>query len=181
MNNMLPRWWLAPNYEPLARTADGLGWELRGQGVKCMSNEDYVNESGERTVGVQKNPAAEKWAATMTKKYPELTERDSSFGELRNIMDLAVIGALIEKERLLDIANLQLPRLMGEQPLERYPAPKQTASKASAIKQRGGWVISASGGVEMLPWHIASETETVDAVGDVRSEMSADVDEIWWE
>ena len=96
-------------------------------------------------------------------------------------MDLAVIGALIEKERLLDIANLQLPRLMGEQPIERYPAPKQTASKASAIKQRGGWVISASGGVEMLPWHIAGETETVDAVGDVRGEMSADVDEIWWE
>ncbi len=181
MNNMLPRWWLAPNYEPLARTADGLGWELRGQGVKCMSNEDYVNESGERTVGVQKNPAAEKWAATMTKKYPELAERDSSFGELRNIMDLAVIGALIEKERLLDIASLQLPRIMGEQPLERYPAPKQTASKASAIKARGGWVISASGGVEMLPWHIASETETVEAVGDVRGEMSADVDEIWWE
>ena len=181
MNNLLPRWWLAPNYEPLARTADGLGWELRGQGVKCMSNEDFVNESGERTVGVQKNPAAEKWAATMTEKYPELAERDSSFGELRNIMDLAVIGALIEKERLLDIANLQLPRLMGEQPIERYPAPKQTASKASAIKQRGGWVISASGGVEMLPWHIAGETETVDAVGDVRGEMSADVDEIWWE
>lgn len=181
MNNMLPRWWLAPNYEPLARTADGLGWELRGQGVKCMSNEDFVNESGERTVGVQKNPAAEKWAAKMTEKYPELAAHDSSFGELRNIMDLAVIGALIEKERLLDIANLQLPRLMSEQPLERYPAPKQTASKASAIKQRGGWVISASGGVEMLPWHIASEVETVEAVGDVRGEMSADVEEIWWE
>ena len=54
-------------------------------------------------------------------------------------------------------------------------------SKASAIKQRGGWVISASGGVEMLPWHIASEVETVEAVGDVRNEMSADVEEIWWE
>ena len=62
--------------------------------------------------------------------------------------------------------------LQGEFP-NKYPA--------SAIKQRGGWVISASGGVEMLPWHIAGETETVDAVGDVRGEMSADVEEIWWE
>jgi hypothetical protein len=96
-------------------------------------------------------------------------------------MDLAVIGALIEKERLLDIANLQIPRLMSEQSLERFPAPKQTASKASAIKRRGGWVISASGGVEMLPWHIADETETVEAVGDVRGEMATDVNEIWWE
>lgn len=181
MNNMLPRWWLAPDYKPLARTSDGLGWELRGQGVKCMSNEDYVDSTGERTVGVSKNPVAEKWAATMTEKYSELAEKDSSFGELRNIMDLAVIGALVEKEHLLNTAGLQLPRLMGEQSLERYPAPKHTASKASAIKKRGNWVISASGGVEMLPWHIASETETVETVGDVRNDLSADVKEFWWE
>lgn len=181
MNNMLPRWWLAPNYEPLARTSDGLGWELRGQGVKCMSNEDYVDSTGERTVGVSKNPVAEKWAATMTEKYSELAEKDSSFGELRNIMDLAVIGALVEKEHLLNTAGLQLPRLMGEQSLERYPAPKHTASKASAIKKRGQWVISASGGVEMLPWHIADQTETVETVGDVRNDLSADVKEFWWE
>lgn len=181
VSNMLPRWWLAPNYDPLAKTADGLGWELRGPGVKCLTNEDVVDASGAKTNAGTKNPIAEKWAATMTAKYPELAEHDSSFGQLRNIMDLAVIGALIEKEHLLDIASLQLPRLMSEQPLDRFPAPKQTASKASAIKQRGGWVISASGGVEMLPWHIASETETVEAVGTVRTDLSAEVNEFWWE
>ena len=29
-SNMLPRWWLAPDYEPILRDADGLAWELRG-------------------------------------------------------------------------------------------------------------------------------------------------------
>jgi hypothetical protein len=181
MSNMMPRWWLAPKYEPLAKTADGLAWELRGPGVKCLTNEDYVNEAGEKTTTDKKNPTAEKWAATMTDKFTELAEHDSTFGQLRNIMDLAVIGALIEKERLLDIAGLHLPRLLAEETLDRYPAPKQTASKASAVKQGRDWLISASGGVEMLPWHIAGETETVDAVGDVRNELSADVKEFWWE
>jgi hypothetical protein len=96
-------------------------------------------------------------------------------------MDLAVIGALVEKERLLDIASLQLPRLLSEEPLDRYPAPKHTPTKVSALKNRRQWTMTASGGVEMLPWHIASEAETVESVGAIRNELSADVKEFWWE
>jgi hypothetical protein len=96
-------------------------------------------------------------------------------------MDLAVVAALVEKERMLDIASLQMPRLMNEEALDRYPAPKQTPAKVSALKKRRDWVISASGGVEMLPWHIASETQTVEAVGDIRKDLAADVQEFWWE
>ncbi|RIK77787.1 MAG: hypothetical protein DCC67_12260 [Planctomycetota bacterium] len=182
MSNMMPRWWLAPNYQPLAKSQDGLAWELRGQGVKCMTNEDYVSESGQKTAAGTKNPVAEKWAQTMTAKFDELAAKDSAFGELRNIMDLAVIGALIEKEHLLDVADLQLPQLMGQQPLNRYPAAKTTASKASAVKQGRDWLISASGGVEMLPWHTASEVETVEAVAKVRSDLAAgEVKDFWYE
>jgi hypothetical protein len=181
MSNMMQRWWLAPSYEPLAKTADGLAWELRGPGVKCLTQESYVDETGEKTASGNKNTTAEKWAATMTEKFPELAKLDSSFGQLRNIMDLAVIGALIEKERLLDIASLQLPRLLSEEQLDRYPAPKHTPTKVSAMKNRRQWTMTASGGVEMLPWHIASEAETDDSVGAIRNELAADVKEFWWE
>jgi hypothetical protein len=116
----------------------------------------------------------------MTEKFDELSARDSAFGELRNIMDLAVIGALIEKERLLDLANLELPQLMGAQPLNRYPAAKTTASQASAVKQGRDWLISASGGVEMLPWHVASEVETVESVAEVRSELATEETSAFW-
>lgn len=181
MSNMMQRWWLAPNYEPLAKTADGLAWELRGPGVKCLTEESYIEASGDKAASGKKNSTAEKWAATMTEKYEELAAHDSSFGQLRNIMDLAVIGALIEKERLLDVAGLQLPRLMAEEPLDRYPAARQTPARVSALKQGRNWVISASGGVEMLPWHIASEAETVESVGEVRQELAGDVQDFWWE
>jgi hypothetical protein len=181
MQNMMPRWWLAPNYEPLAKTEDALAWELRGQGVKCLTEEDFVGASGQKQRTGQASGAAVKWAKTMTDKFDELAEHDSSFGQLRNIMDLAVIGALVEKEQLAEIAGLDMPRLMGAEALDNYPTPKQTSSKASVLRKGRGWVISASGGVEMLPWSVADNTETVATVGDVRSEMASDGEEFWWE
>src|SRR5690606_19874271 len=48
LNNFMPRWWLAPSYEPLRRDGEGLAWELRGQGVKCLTEQDFINEAGER-------------------------------------------------------------------------------------------------------------------------------------
>jgi hypothetical protein len=181
VNNLMPRWWLAPNYEPLARTADGLAWELRGPGVKCLTEEDYVSETGEKQGTGQAGAAAATWAANMTEKFAELADHDSSFGQLRNIMDLAVIGALIEKEQLVTAAGLDIPWLMGQEELDRYAVPARTSSKASVMRKRGGWVISASGGVEIVPWQIADQTETVDAVGDVRTEFAGAPEEFWWE
>jgi hypothetical protein len=180
-SNMMPRWWLAPNYEPLAKTADGLAWELRGPGVKCMTEEDYIDESGQKQQTGQASPAAAKWAQNMTDKFGELADHDSAFGHLRNIMDLAVIGALIEKEHLMEAAGLEAPWLMGREELDRYPTPTQTASKASAVRKRGAWVISASGGVEIVPWLIADKTQVVEEVGQTRSELASDVNEFWWE
>jgi hypothetical protein len=180
-SNMTPRWWLAPSYEPLAKSADGLAWELRGPGVKCMTEEEYVSETGERQRTGQTGPAAAKWAQLMTDKFDELANEDSAFGQLRNVMDMAVIGALIEKEHLFDVAGLKAPWLMGEEELDRYPAPTHTASQASAVRKRGAWVISASGGVEIVPWQIADKAQTAEAVAETRSEMASDVNEFWWE
>lgn len=181
MSNMMPRWWLAPDYQPLAKTADSLAWELRGPGVKCLTAESFMNEAGEKQATDQANPTAEKWAKTMSDKFEELAERDSSFGQLRNIMDLAVVAALIEKEQMLEVAGLSAPRLMKDEAVHYFPIPKQTASAASAVKQGRDWLISASGGVEMLPWHIASESETVESVGEVRKQLAGESQEFWWE
>jgi hypothetical protein len=181
MSNMMPRWWLAPNYQPLAKTADGMAWELRGPGVKCLTEEDYVDESGQKQHTGKASPAAAKWAQTMTDKFAELADHDSSFGHLRNIMDLAVIGALVEKEQLADAAGLKAPWLMGQEALDRYPVPTQTSSKASVVRKRGAWVISASGGVEIVPWLIADKTETVESVGEPRGKFAGESADFWRE
>jgi hypothetical protein len=171
-DGMMPRWWLAMNYKPLARSADGLASELRGPGVKCMTEEDYLDEAGQRRQTGRACAAAQRWAQNLTDRFSELAAHDSSFGRLRNLMDLAVIGALVEKEQLLRTAGLEAPWLMELEEIARFPAPKRTSTKASAVRRRGGWVISASGGVEMLPWQVLDQTEVVDGVSEARSELS---------
>jgi len=159
LHNMMPRWWLAPNYEPLRRDADGLAWELRGQGVKCETEQDFLNNAGQRQHTGQADPLAQKWADNFTEKFDELAREDSAFGALRNVMDLAVVGALVAKEGLLERSGLEAPQLLSQQPVEEYPVPRRVASQASFVKAGRNWVISVSGGVQIFPWQVADRTE----------------------
>ena len=93
MSNMLPRWWLAPNYDPLLASPDGLALEIRGGGVKAMTEEDFLTETGGREHTGKANPVAKKWADNMTAQYDELSRWPSIFGQLRNCMELAIVGA----------------------------------------------------------------------------------------
>lgn len=182
--NMLPRWWLATNYDPVVRDRSGLAWELRGQGVKCMTEEDFVSADGARTQSGKANPIAQKWADRMTERYEELANHDSAFGHLRNVMDAAVVGALVARHELLSQAGLSLPWLLEKEALEEYDAPRQVASQASFIKKGRRWVISASGGVQMFPWQVADQTIEGDSPAPVHqsaADSAGDAKSWWWQ
>ena len=177
--NLMPRWWLAPNYQPLAKDADGLAWQIRGPGVQCMTEEDYFDAQGQRQQTGKAGATAARWARQMTAKFEELADHDSSFGKLRNAMDLAVVATLIERRGLLERAQLELPALRGEASLASYPIPRSTASKASFVKTGRNWVISASGGVQLLPWEIADRSEASESLAQVRDSIEFAGDQFW--
>ena len=179
-NNPMPRWWLAPDYDPLRRDADGLAWEIRGQGVKCMSEQDMFTAGGGRQHTGRSEPTAQRWADLMTDKYSELAREDSAFGELRNVMDLAVVAALLAKENLLVTSGLEMPELMGEAPLDEYNAPRKVASQASFVKKGRRWVVSVSGGVQIYPWQVADRTEVADELATARPKLDAAGANRWW-
>lgn len=158
-STLMPRWWLAPSYEPLQRDADGLAWEIRGQGVRCLTEQDFLDANGQKQHSGKAEPIAQKWADTFSKKFDELAGEDSAFGQLRNVMDLAVVGALVAKERLGERSGLEMPNLMGEQSLDEYPAPRSVPSQASFVKASRGWVVSVSGGIQIFPWQVADRTQ----------------------
>ncbi|MGH7136638.1 MAG: DUF1598 domain-containing protein [Pirellulales bacterium] len=180
--NVLPRWWLTTNYEPLLADNDGLAWKLRGQGVKAMSEDEFLGPDGSRTQTGKASPAAQKWADLMTKKYDELSLREPVFGELRNCMDLAVIAALIAKENLAAKASLDLSPLLDADhyPLEAFNVPKQVDTKASYVHGAAGYIISASGGVELNTWGEASRKETTRELEPLRSQVAEGRGQDWW-
>ena len=181
MHNAMPRFWLAPMYDPLQRDHDGLAWELRGQGVRCLTEQEFLNEAGQKQKTGGVDPTAQKWADTFTEKFADLAHEDSSFGALRNVMDLAVVGALLVKEQLLARSNLDAPNLMGGQPLDEYPVPRMVASQASFVKAGRQWIVSVSGGVQIFPWQVADRTEVAANLASVRPEESGEPSGWYWQ
>ena len=161
MQNMMPRWWLVPDYDPLLTDGQGLAWELRGGRVKAMTEETFLGEGGVAPNTGKVSSMAQKWADNMTAKYDELSVKEPIFGQLRNCMDLAVAAALIFKENMPFKAGCDLGVLVNanQLPSEELLAPKRIDTQASFVKKGNNWVISASGGVQIQPWAVVSKAE----------------------
>jgi hypothetical protein len=178
-----PRFWLEPRYEALLRDAEGLAFELRGAGVKAMTEEDHIAANGSvQHSGKPAGAGAQRWADLMTDRYPELAVADPIFGQLQNCMDLAVIGALVVKDRLAEKAGNSLPTLMESPELrpDLFFAPKQVDSMASVLKKGRGWIISVSGGVMINSWNIADKAKPSDAVAPARAKAAPGETANWW-
>ena len=171
MDNLMQRWWLEPKYESVLRSPDGLAWEFDGAGVKCMTEEDFAAANGQREHSGKPSAVAQKWADNMTAHYDELAVAEPVFGELRNCMQLALVGALVAHERLADKAGCKLPALMQESTLKTLdlPAPTQVDSRVSMVKQGHNWIISASGGVNIRPGEIVSKARESSAPAEART------------
>ncbi len=184
LTNMMPRWWLACDYEPLAKSADGLAWELRGQGVRVMTEDSLITESGtfEAQAG-RENPVASKWADRMTRNYEKLSKVEPVFGQLRNLMDMSVVAAIMRKEQLLDKASLELPTLTGtnrDLTLSTWNPPKTVASECSFIKRGREYLITTSGGVQIDSWKAADNSQVTETVATVRAERPHHADRWYW-
>lgn len=178
-----PRWWMACDYEALVKSDDGLAWKLSGQGVKTMTEQDVAAEDGTVEASGRKDKLAQAWAEKMTDTFPELSREVSVFADLQNIMDMTVVATLIVQERLAEKASLDLSVLAGNRDaieLTSYPVPKSVAPQCSFIRGRSGWVVTASGGVDINAFEVVENQTTDASVADQRSLALATTADRWW-
>lgn len=182
MSAVAPRWWLVPDYQPVLVDPDGLAYELRGASVKCLTDETIFAANGQAQQQGQTSPAAQKWADMMTTKYAALSQKEPIFAELQNVMDLAVIAALIHKEDLAHKAGHSFPLLLNPQqlPTDAMPTIKHTDSVASLMQKGTNWVISASGGVQIQAGKFLRETKVSTEIKQVRDQAAAQSKSWWW-
>jgi hypothetical protein len=177
----MPRWWLAPKYEPLLRDAGGLAWELRGPGVQAMTEDTIFQRDGTVRSG-RSHPLAKKWADAFTERYAALSKQSPVFAELRNCMDLAVVAALIVKEDLPAKANFAMPLLMNVKAVQvaGWHVPKTVDSRASLLQRGREWIVSVSGGVELNSWAVADKSEERPELAVVRERAMPAEETGWW-
>jgi hypothetical protein len=182
MSNMMQRWWLEPKFESLLKSPDGLAWEFKSAGVKCMTEDDFLGATGDRKQQGHANPLAQKWADNMTRHYSELALAEPVFGELRNCMELAIVGTLITRDNLADRAGCDLVPLTGDALLKaaELPRPTQVDSRVSMLKKGTNWVISASGGVMIRPVEFVENARKDDAPSAARTKTAAGKSAAWF-
>jgi hypothetical protein len=180
---MAPRFWMECNYQPVAVSEDQNVWQLRGTGVKTLTQEQYFDRSGKRSAKAETNRLAQKWAESMTENYEELAKAEPIFRELRNVMDLAVVAAIIARGKLLEKANLEIPSIVGSDAVKTptWNVPNTIPCQCSFVRLSKGWCVTASGGVQVDSWAVASNTETSLTVRQlVDSKLEKSADRWWW-
>jgi len=179
-----PRWWMACNYDALSHTDDKLAWRISGQGVKTLTETDLITADGKAQRGQKVDPSATQWAETMTQKFDDLAKAQAVFGELRNCFDLSVVATLIVQEQLAQRAGCDLALLMGnsgEIELDQFVSPKSVEPQCSFVRGANGWIVTASGGVDVNAFEVVQAQQLDPAVANVRTRASrADANQTWW-
>jgi len=178
---LMPRWWMAPRYEPLLRDEEGLAWEIRG-GVQVLSEESRLERAGSDKTSAKRNTVSQQWADTMSRKFESLAKELPVFGELRHCMDLAIIAALLTKENLLEKSGCDISLLLNESQVAvaEYGVPHTVATTASLVRKGSGWIVSLSGGVEIDCPSVVNRTETRASLSSYRERSKGAEPTRWW-
>ena len=179
-----PRWWMACDYDAILHSEDMLAWKLTGRGIKALTEDEIVAATGARQQTGKSNQAAQRWADLFTEKFDELCAYNAAFGDLRNVMDLNIAATVIAAHDLEAVAGCDFGLLKGEGDQLKTPsrrAPKSITPECSFVRGRAGWIVSASGGVEINPWNIVgTRSQADDSVQLVRQKALAGQDRWWW-
>ncbi|MCA8993804.1 MAG: DUF1598 domain-containing protein [Planctomycetaceae bacterium] len=150
--NSLQRWWFVPQYDPVNVDADHTVFQLSGPRVKLLAQEEYSDAAGNRFDAASTRQSTEVFAQLFTEHYAELAEKELVFAELQNLFDLAVLGAIVNREQLDERAEWLADTFLNDErlPLNKYPVP-QFVESASTNRRAGQFVIGLVGGVELHP------------------------------
>ncbi len=186
--NALQRWYFVPNYESVRVADDELAMELVGSGVKLIGQNELVGADGGRIASRKTDRASHLFVTGFTKKYAQLAKAAPIYAQLRNVIDLLVAAAFMQKHDYYARANWSMEVLRDESqlPVEIHNAPRQVASAVNSIWKGNRLMTPIGGGVEIRA-SLALKSENLlqdneDAVKQAHGEVRFDnlPDDRWW-
>lgn len=144
------RWWFALRYDAVRTAADKNAYELVGDGVRVLSENELLAAQGQRVHTGQSDPLNKQFADSFTANFSALAERYPIYGELRTIFDLSLAVALIQADKLVERAGWEPTRLLDNEKLRlpHWPAPREVDTVANCVVVNRRQIIAGvSGGV----------------------------------
>lgn len=174
--NQSPRFWLQCKYDSITRSEDGMVWQIDGPGAKALTQADGK---------AKEHPIATQWAENMTENFAALANADPIFGELQNVLDMAVVAAILNKHDLLTTAGMEIPTIIGTNDkiaLPKWSVPEKVSTQCSFVFIKNSWMVTASGGVQVDSWAVLDDVAVDNAIASVvnRVAVAPAQRKLWW-
>ncbi len=146
--NSTQRFWFIPLYDAFQQNTEGTAFHFSGQRAQLLSQEEYVSPAGKRSDAPTTRVSTQRFAKLFTEKFPELAEAVPIFAEMQNAIDLAILAALLKKERLPQKIGWRMELLLDEQRAmyPTGPTPKHVGSLVNYRKAGRGMNVGLVGG-----------------------------------
>lgn len=186
--NRLQRWYFQPNYDNVAVSDDKYALQLSGSGVKLVGEDETVSAQGQRNRTGGANRASQKFTTSFTKAYNDLAKVRPLFAELRNLIDLSIGAAFIQKMGLYEDAQWDMETFMDESivSVENSNAPTKVDPVVNVVLKGGALMTPIGGGVHIQPrLALNSDVAEVDSEGkinEIKDSITFDElqDDQWW-
>jgi len=153
------RWWFTMNYEAVTTSKDHHAFEIRGQGVQVLSENELLTQLGKRVHTGASSLTNQQFAGNFTAHFAALAEKYPVYADLQNVFDLALVAAIVQQEGLAERVGWHLTCFGNPQEyeVELAPAPRQVETVINHRKIGGRHlVVGVSGGVRAEPWRQVS-------------------------
>jgi hypothetical protein len=158
--NSMQRWWFAPLYDPLRVSEDGNAFQITGQRVQLMAQEEQVSAGGRRTNNPFTRASTQQFAQRFTEHYPELAEKNPVFAQLQNLFDLAIVASLFRNDGIMQRIGWKADTFLDRADLASYSVPEHVESTAMTRPARGGTMLGLIGGVVLPAASIVEKADT---------------------
>ena len=188
--NALNRWYFTPEYESLTVTDGDDALELNGPSVKLVGAGEVVGVDGTRAAAGSESRASKQFTYAFSSNYDKLAKRVPVYDQLRNVVDLSVIAAFIQKNDWYGKADWDMATFGNEDryAIETGSEPAKIGSAVNAVWKGRTLMTPIGGGVSIRPTQTLAEgTITTQQSGDLvdarkgSDSATAPADRWWWD
>jgi hypothetical protein len=188
--NALQRWYFVPNYECVKVADDDKAMELVGTTVKLVNESELVTADGSRVSTKKTDRASEAFVKSFTKEYDKLAARVPVYGQMRNLIDMAVAAAFIQRQDYYSQAGWTADVFNdeGQFQVETYTAPEKVETAVNAIWKGRTLMTPIGGGVKIQPTEalvstrlIKDEDGKLDSQRQQTTTLNLEKGQWWWD
>lgn len=179
--NTMRRWWFAPHYNVIERSAAGDAFHLTGPRLQLMAQDELVDAEGNRSAAAFSEVSTERYTKQFNKHMRALCQQVPAFASIQNLFDLAIVEALIRQHDLGELVSWKPTLFLDSRrlPIQEFTVPTDVPSLTNVKTVNRGLLMGlVGGGVTIIPDRVVVRTNVLPP--DRLPKFRPATDATWW-